>query len=98
MLGEGVVLGDGCRLHAPGGVLLAGRGAVLGDRCALVAHERVEVGARALLADEVVLVDTDHRFDDVEGPLREQGLGTTPISIAPAARIGPGTGGLRGTA
>ena len=96
-LGDGVVLGNGCRIHAPGGLVRIAAGAVLGDACAVVAHERVEVGARALLADEVVLVDTDHRFDDPETPIRDQGLVTTPITIGAGARVGPGTVVLRGT-
>jgi acetyltransferase-like isoleucine patch superfamily enzyme len=93
---DGAALGDGCRFHVGGGEVVIGAGAVLGDRCVVVAHERVEVGARSLLADEVVLVDFDHRFDDVDVPVRLQGLLTDPITVGEGARVGPGTALLRG--
>jgi acetyltransferase-like isoleucine patch superfamily enzyme len=96
-LGAGAVLGDGCRLHvAAGAVVSIGAGAVLGERCVVVAHERVVVGARCLLADEVVLVDADHRFDEVERPVRLQGVRAAPVVVGDGVRIGPGAALLRG--
>jgi acetyltransferase-like isoleucine patch superfamily enzyme len=50
----------------------------------------VTIGAHCLLADEVVLVDGDPRFEDVERPVREQGLSTAPVEIGDDVRIGPG--------
>lgn len=96
VLADGVSLGDNCRFHVRGGEVLIGAGAVLGDHVVVVAHDRVEVGARCMLADEVVLVDFDHRFDDVDVPVRLQGLLTDPIRVGNDARIGPGTALLRG--
>jgi acetyltransferase-like isoleucine patch superfamily enzyme len=96
VIGDGVVLGAGCRFHVAGGEVVIGSLAVLGERCVVVAHDRVEVGSRCVLADEVVLVDVDHRFDDVEVPVRLQGLLTDPVIVGAGARIGPGTALLRG--
>ena len=96
VLGEGAVLGDGCRLHVRGGELSIGAGSVLGSRCALVCHERVQVGDGCLLADEVVLADVDQRSDDVERPVRLQGVRVAPVVVGDGARLGPGAAVLRG--
>jgi acetyltransferase-like isoleucine patch superfamily enzyme len=69
---------------------------VLGDRCVVVARERVAVGARCRLADEVVLVDVVQGFDDVERPVRLQALRSAPVVVGDDVRIGPGAALLPG--
>ncbi|HEX5926091.1 MAG TPA: DapH/DapD/GlmU-related protein [Baekduia sp.] len=97
VLGAGVALGDGCRLHVGAeGCVTIGAGTALGERCVLTAHDRITVGARCLLADEVVLVDGNPSFDDVERPLREQGVVSAPITIGDGVRIGPSAAVLPG--
>src|SRR3954453_12312339 len=79
VLGAGAALGDGCRVHvARGAVVTIGAGARLGDRCAITARGGVTIGARCLLADEVVLIDAEPDVADVERPVREQGLAAVP--------------------
>lgn len=97
VLGPGVALGDSCRLHvgATGSVTI-GAGTALGERCVLTAHDRITIGARCLLADEVVLVDGNPSFEDVERPVREQGIVTTPVAIGDDVRIGPSAAVLPG--
>jgi len=97
VLGAGVALGDGCRLHVGAGASVSiGAGTALGERCVLTAHDRIAIGARCLLADEVVIVDGNPSFEDVERPLREQGLVTAPVSVGDGVRIGPGAAILPG--
>jgi acetyltransferase-like isoleucine patch superfamily enzyme len=96
VLGAGVVLGDRCRFHVASGELSIGADTILGERCVVTAHERVAIGAGCLLGDEVVLVDLDHRFDDVERPVRLQGVRTAPVVVGDGVRIGPGAAVLRG--
>lgn len=93
---DGVALGDGCRLHVRGGAVSIGTGARLGARCALVCHHEVDIGPGCLLGDEVVLGDFDHRFDDVERPVREQGVRVAPVVLGEGVRIGPGAAVLPG--
>jgi acetyltransferase-like isoleucine patch superfamily enzyme len=96
-LGAGVALDDGCRFHVgPGAAVTIGAGSRLGERCVITAHERVTIGARCLLADEVVLADAGARHDDVERPVREQGLTTAPVAVGDGVRVGPGAAVLRG--
>jgi acetyltransferase-like isoleucine patch superfamily enzyme len=97
VLGAGVALGDGCRLHvgAEGSVTI-GAGTALGERCVLTAHNRISIGARCLLADEVVLVDGNPSLEDIERPVREQGIVAAPVAVGDGVRIGPSAAVLPG--
>ena len=100
--GARLVIGDGCRIGertrivVQQGSVELGAGARLGERCTVVAHSSVTIGAGAWLEDGAVLVDFDHVIDDVEVPIRAQPLVATPIAIGERARIGLGSGVLRG--
>ncbi len=101
--GATVVLGDGCLVGestrivvAPGRRVELGAGAVLGERCTIVAHAGVSVGAGAQLGHGAVIVDFDHVFDDVERPIREQPIESTPVTIGEGAVVGLGASILRG--
>jgi acetyltransferase-like isoleucine patch superfamily enzyme len=97
VLEEGAVIADGCRFHVgPGAHVVVGAGARLGRRCVVTAHDRVEVGARALLGPEVVLLDFDHVVADVETPVRAQGLATGPVRIGENAALDAAAVVLRG--
>jgi len=97
-----VVLGDGCavggrtELHVAAGSVVVGPGARLGERCRITAYERIEIGARARLDDEVVLVDFDHDTADVERPVRLQGLLTAPVIVGEGAVLDRAAVVLRG--
>jgi acetyltransferase-like isoleucine patch superfamily enzyme len=96
VLHDRVVVGDGSRFHVQGGEVVVGAGTILGERCVITAHERVDIGERCLLADEVVIVDADPRYDDVERPTRLQGVLSAPVNVGDGARLGPGAAVLRG--
>ena len=96
IIGDGCRLGDRTRIAVPQGRVEIGPGARLGERCTIVAHTGVTIGAGAWLEDGAVLVDFDHVIDDVELPIRVQPLVATPIVIGERARIGLGSGVLRG--
>jgi acetyltransferase-like isoleucine patch superfamily enzyme len=87
-LGEGCAIGAGCRFHARAGAVTIGAGAVLGERCTLSAHAGISIGAEARMGDEVAIVDFDHRYDDVEQPVRAQGLVGTPVVVGAGALVG----------
>jgi acetyltransferase-like isoleucine patch superfamily enzyme len=54
----------------------------------VLAHAGIEIGAGAVLGDDVVLVDFAHRHDDPEVPIRHQGLDARPIVVGEGAVIG----------
>jgi acetyltransferase-like isoleucine patch superfamily enzyme len=82
------VIGAGTRFHVRGATVRVGPGARLGERCVVLAHAGIEIGAGAVLGDDVVLVDFAHRHDDPETPVRHQGLAARPIAIGAGAVIG----------
>jgi acetyltransferase-like isoleucine patch superfamily enzyme len=96
VVGDGAALGERCRLDVRGGTVAIGAGAVLGDRCAVVARAGVAIGERCVLGDEVVVVDFDHSFGDVETPIRLQGLQAAAVRIDARAVLGPRVAVLRG--
>lgn len=94
-LGEGAVLGEGCRFEGPGEVVI-GAGTVLGERCVVHTHASVTIGAGCRLGDEVVLLDCDRAFDDVERPVREQPVVSAPVVVGDRVRLGAAAAVLRG--
>jgi acetyltransferase-like isoleucine patch superfamily enzyme len=100
--GAAVVLGDGCalgehtRLIVRAGRVEIGPDVVIGDRTTIVAHAGVTIAARCVLGEGVVIVDFQHVFDDVERPIRQQGISGAPVSIGADARIGLGASILPG--
>jgi acetyltransferase-like isoleucine patch superfamily enzyme len=82
------VIGAGTRFHVRGATVRIGPGARLGERCVILAHAGIEVGAGAVLGDDVVLVDFAHRHDDPDVPIRHQGLDARPIVVGDGAVIG----------
>ncbi len=96
VIGDGCRIGERTRIVVQHGRVEIGPGARLGERCTIVAHAGVTIGAGAWLDDGAVLVDFDHVVDDVELPIRAQPLIATPIAIGERARIGLGSGVLRG--
>ena len=94
-LGATAVVGAGCVLRAAPGAVVAIDGE-LGERCRIEARTSVTVEAGARLGAECVLVDADPVFDDVERPVREQGVRAAPVRIAAGALLGPRVAVLRG--
>jgi acetyltransferase-like isoleucine patch superfamily enzyme len=95
-LGARCTIGDGTRIDVAAGSVAIGEDATIGARCVIAARDRVTIGARARLGDEAVLIDFDHGTDDVELPVRLQGLPSAPIAIGERARIDYGAAILRG--
>jgi acetyltransferase-like isoleucine patch superfamily enzyme len=97
-LGAGCALGAGTRVHVRDGELVVVAGAILGERCVLQVGSAVTIGARARLADEVVLADHGTCTEDPETPIRQQGVDAVPIDVGDGVLIGPRTfvgGGVR---
>ncbi len=96
ILGEGARIGDRCRLNVHSGTVTIGDRAVLGDGCVIAARAGVRIGERCLLGEEVAIIDFDHRIDEVETPMRLQGLIANPVEIGAGAVLGARAAILRG--
>jgi len=87
-LGDGCLLGPGCRIEAPGGTVEIGREARIGGRSVIVALSSVTVGAGAVVGGWAVLSDAEPQGRDVEVPVRLQPVSSSPIAVGEGARIG----------
>ena len=87
-LGDGVLLGPGCRIEATGGTVTIGDGARLGARSVVVALTGVTIGAEAVVGDWAMITDAEQTAPDVESPIRAQPVVPRPVHIGAGARIG----------
>lgn len=90
-----LVIGEQVRLSSGMSLQLHGAARVeIGDRtffnvhCTIGAADRVLVGADCLFAPGVTIVDSNHRFDDVNTPIREQGLNVRCVEIGNDVWVG----------
>jgi acetyltransferase-like isoleucine patch superfamily enzyme len=89
-------LGSGTAVRAHRGRVTLGPKVVLGTRVTINSHLDVAIGEGALLADDVHVVDFDHRFDRLTLPIRAQGIVTAPVRIGADVWIGRGATLVRG--
>ncbi len=58
----------------------------------------VEIGPGALIADYVYIGDFDHQYDDLDRPIKDQGIVKTPVRIGAGSWLGVKATVLRGCA
>lgn len=97
VLGRWVHVGDDTKLRAHEGTLRIGDKAVLGRDNVVNCYLDVEIGSCALLSDWIYVTDFDHRTDDLERPIKDQGIVKSPVRIGPDCWVGTKVSVLRGT-
>ena len=95
-LGRWSWIGDGCKIRAHEGVVSIGDRTVLGQECTISAFQHVSIGSQCILADRVMLIDFDHATNDVERPIRDQGIYKRDVRVGNNVWIGYGACLLRG--
>lgn len=88
ILGRWVHLGTGTKLRAHEGTLRIGDKVVFGGDTRVNCQLDIEIGAATLVADWVYIADFDHRFDDLDRPIKDQGLAKRPVRIGPDVWLG----------
>lgn len=96
ILGAWVHIGDGTALRAHEGTLRVGEKAVFGRHTIVNSYLDVEIGPGALIADYVYIGDFDHRSDDIERPIKDQGIVKSPVRIGAGCWLGVKATVLRG--
>jgi acetyltransferase-like isoleucine patch superfamily enzyme len=89
-------VGTGTALRAHRGRLTLGPKVVLGTRVTVNAHLDVAIGDGALFADDVHVIDMDHRTDRLDVPIRAQGTVAAPVRVGADVWVGRGATLLRG--
>lgn len=97
VLGKWVHLGDGTALRAHEGTLRVGDKVVFSRNNTVNCYLDVEIGARTLVADWVYITDFDHRVDELQTPIKDQGIVKSPVRIGPDCWLAVKVSVLRGT-
>jgi len=96
ILGGFVHVGDGTALRSHEGTLRIGPKAVFGRNTIVNSYLDVEIGSGALIGDFVYIGDFDHRTDDVDLPIKDQGIVKAPVRIGAGCWLGVKATVLRG--
>lgn len=89
-------IGDGCKIRAHEGLVSIGDRTVLGQECTISAFQHVSIASQCILADRVMLIDFDHATNDVERPIRDQGIYKRDVRVGNNVWVGYGACLLRG--
>lgn len=95
-LGRWSWIGHGTKIRAHEGEVRIGAKTVLGQECTISAYQHVSIGRECLIADRVMLIDFDHRMEDVERPIRTQGIRKRDVRLGHNVWVGYGAAFLRG--
>ncbi|ASO18883.1 acyltransferase [Actinoalloteichus hoggarensis] len=96
-IGRWVHIGDGNAIRCHEGSLRIGDKAVFGRQNTVNCYLDVEIGGATLVADWVYVCDFDHVVEDVERPIKDQGIVKTPVRIGPDCWLGTKVTVLRGS-
>ena len=97
VLGRWVHVGDATRLLAHEGTLRVGDKTVLGHDSTVTSYLDVDIGASCLISDWVYICDFDHRTEDLDVPIKDQGIVKSPVRLAPDCWVGIKVTVLRGS-
>ncbi|ADD44488.1 acyltransferase [Stackebrandtia nassauensis] len=84
ILGRDVRLGADCAIRAHEGTVHIGDRCVFGARVTVNSYLDIHIGPETLIADDVYIIDFDHRFADTTTPIMDQGI------VKSAVRVGSG--------
>lgn len=96
VIGRWVHVGDGSMVLCHEGCLRIGDKVVLGREVTVSGYLDIEIGAATLVADRVYVCDFDHRHDDLDAPIKDQGIVKAPVRIGPDCWVGTKATVLRG--
>jgi acetyltransferase-like isoleucine patch superfamily enzyme len=70
------------------GIFIIGSSNYFNKNFKLVCYEKIEIGNDCLIADSVHIYDHDHRFGDLQKPIKDQGFNTAGVKIGNNIWIG----------
>ncbi len=97
IIGRWVHVGDENRIRAHEGTLRIGDKTVFGRDNTINGYLDIEIGGGCIIADWVYICDFDHVFEDVNLPIKDQGIVKSPVRIGPDCWLGTKVTVTRGT-
>lgn len=95
-IGRWAWIGKGCKLRSHEGKIEIGAKTVIGQECTISSFQCVSIGRECVIADRVMLIDFDHNMEEVERPIREQGIYKRDVRVGNNVWIGYGAAIVRG--
>ena len=89
-------LGDGNAIRCHEGNLRIGDKVVFGRSNTVNGFLDIEIGEATIVADWVYVCDFDHVYEDINVPIKDQGIVKTPVRIGPDCWVGTKASVLRG--
>lgn len=87
--GDGLAVKCGAMIDAPERIRL-GRNVAVGEYVFIAGNGGVEIGDNVLIGHGASILTTQHVFNDIHKPIREQGLRLKPVKICDDVWIGAG--------
>ncbi|WP_040868631.1 acyltransferase, partial [Nocardia exalbida] len=82
-IGRWVHIGDGNAIRCHEGSLRIGDKVVFGKDNVVNTYLDIEIGESTLVADWCYICDFDHKMDDINVPIKDQGIVKSPVRIGP---------------
>jgi len=95
-LGRWSWIGHGSKIRAHEGLVSIGAKTAIGQEITINAYQHVSIGRECVIADRVMLIDFDHAVEEVERPIRLQGIYKRDVRVGNNVWIGYGACILRG--
>jgi acetyltransferase-like isoleucine patch superfamily enzyme len=96
VVGRWVHLGDGNAIRCHEGNLRIGDKVVFGRANTVNGFLDIEIGEATIVADWVYICDFDHVYEDINVPIKDQGIVKTPVRVGPDCWVGTKASVLRG--
>lgn len=95
-LGRWVWIGKGNALRCHEGNLKIGDKVVFGGKNTINCYLDIEVGDECIFADWIYVCDFDHKYDDMQVPIKNQGIVKSPVKVGANCWVGEKSTVLRG--
>ncbi len=95
-LGRWVWIGKGNAIRCHEGNLRIGSKTVFGAKNTINCYLDIDIGGDCIFADWIYVCDFDHKYDDLDTPIKKQGIVKSPVVIGRDCWIGEKSTILRG--
>lgn len=96
IIGKWSFIGSGNAIRCHEGTLRIGEKVVFGAKNTVNCYLDIEVGDKCILADWIYICDFDHKYEDMNIPIKDQGIVKSPVRIEENCWLGEKTTILRG--
>ena len=86
-IGKGTIIARS-RITSYGNLIEIGAGSKVYADCKIFGHASVKIGKDVLIGGETVIITSGHNYNDIDKPIKKQGLCCMPVTIEDGAWLG----------